>query len=454
MLESLDAKSLWKEFQPFGRIVDAFIANNRSKIGKHFVRFLGVRNGEEFVNALSNIWIGSYHVYVSTAKFQRQAKTDLYFVPKATVRHDHHTHATPMRPNSSNNGPSLFLTKHLYASVANGDVASKGVSNNGVQKKEQMGLWVWFQFENEKTCEAFNSNDSIKLFWSAIKTVSPLFIIDERLIWIEINGLSLCAWGSNALIKLQTFDVHVKEVGTWSIFIINDSNGNEYKDKFSNEESRTSNEDESPNDDFDDYIEQTVEEKVNSNFTNNAQHEEKECVCKEWDTIEEVGCSKEEEAKAANSDTFVPPGFKPLFRGGKMALMLHLDQGMIEVGDALGYDVKGCKCSLHKLINRIEVTEVSKKKSIMDSLRVLDEKIGAGQTTRVRWDVEGDESSKFFHGIINSKRNTQGFKVLELISTSRIFMGWEQGSKRRAMAALRREAWPPHYETDQGVGSR
>nr|GEX73836.1 hypothetical protein [Tanacetum cinerariifolium] len=28
------------------------------------------------------------------------------------------------------------------------------------------------------------------------------------------------------------------------------------------------------------------------------------------------------------------------------------------------------------------------------------------------------------------------------------------GSKRRTMAALRREAWPPHYETDQGVGSR
>nr|GFD00310.1 RNA-directed DNA polymerase, eukaryota [Tanacetum cinerariifolium] len=137
---SLDAKSLWKEFQPFGRIVDAFIANKRSKIGKRFVRFLGVRNGEEFVNALSNIWIGSYHVYVSTAKFQRQAKTDLYFVPKATVRHDPHTHATPMRPNSSNNSPFLFPTKHLHASVANGDVASKGVSNNGVQKKEQMYL--------------------------------------------------------------------------------------------------------------------------------------------------------------------------------------------------------------------------------------------------------------------------------------------------------------------------
>nr|GEZ47398.1 hypothetical protein [Tanacetum cinerariifolium] len=32
---------------------------------------------------------------------------------------------------------------------------------------------------------------------------------------------------------------------------------------------------------------------------------------------------------------------------------------------------------------------------------------------------------------------------------------WDvQGSKKRAMAALRREAWPPRYETDQSVGSR
>ncbi|GKF87165.1 RNA-directed DNA polymerase, eukaryota, reverse transcriptase zinc-binding domain protein [Tanacetum coccineum] len=65
--ESMDAKSLWKEFQPFGRIMDAFIANKRSKIGKRFgfVRFLGIRDGEDFVRTLSNVWIGSYHVYVS-----------------------------------------------------------------------------------------------------------------------------------------------------------------------------------------------------------------------------------------------------------------------------------------------------------------------------------------------------------------------------------------------------
>ncbi|GKC80705.1 hypothetical protein Tco_1131479, partial [Tanacetum coccineum] len=75
----------------------------------------------------------------------------------------------------------------------------------------------------------------------------------------------------------------------------------------------------------------------------------------------------------------------------------------------------------------------------MASLKILDDKIDAGQATDeekmlrvntwheldnlvklesmdlfqkacVRWDIEGDENTKFFHGIINFKRNTQMIK--------------------------------------------
>ncbi|GJT69786.1 hypothetical protein Tco_1029072 [Tanacetum coccineum] len=81
----------------------------------------------------------------------------------------------------------------------------------------------------------------------------------------------------------------------------------------------------------------------------------------------------------------------------------------------------------------------AEKKSILALLKSLDEKIDAGQASeddrmlrvnswheldnleklvsmnliqkaRIRWDVEGDENSKFFHGIINSKRKSQSIQ--------------------------------------------
>ncbi|GJR73282.1 RNA-directed DNA polymerase, eukaryota, reverse transcriptase zinc-binding domain protein [Tanacetum coccineum] len=42
----------------------------------------------------------------------------------------------------------------------------------------------------------------LKSIYSCIKTTTPSFKVDERMIWIEIRGLLLCAWGSNAYKKL------------------------------------------------------------------------------------------------------------------------------------------------------------------------------------------------------------------------------------------------------------
>nr|GEV88908.1 S-locus glycoprotein domain-containing protein [Tanacetum cinerariifolium] len=85
-----------RKFQPFGRIMDAFIANKRSKIGKRFdfVRFLGIRDEEAFVRSLS-----------------KEVPVHL-----------------------SNNGHS---SKQSYASVANGVVAPNKVSSIGTLNKNR-----------------------------------------------------------------------------------------------------------------------------------------------------------------------------------------------------------------------------------------------------------------------------------------------------------------------------
>ncbi|GJR01641.1 RNA-directed DNA polymerase, eukaryota, reverse transcriptase zinc-binding domain protein [Tanacetum coccineum] len=73
MPPALTSKGLWTVCAPYGRLVDAFIANKLSKGGKRFgfIRFLGVNDANAFVKSLSNIWIGSYHIFITLAINQR-----------------------------------------------------------------------------------------------------------------------------------------------------------------------------------------------------------------------------------------------------------------------------------------------------------------------------------------------------------------------------------------------
>nr|GEX35749.1 RNA-directed DNA polymerase, eukaryota [Tanacetum cinerariifolium] len=113
----IDAKGLWKVCESYGRIVDAFIANKRSKAEKRlgFVRYLGVKNEEEFAKSLANIWIRNFHMYASVARFQRQEKAE--FNPKERLKKvTGHTSAKLDGKHGSVN--SQFKTS--YASVLNG----------------------------------------------------------------------------------------------------------------------------------------------------------------------------------------------------------------------------------------------------------------------------------------------------------------------------------------------
>ncbi|GJT29361.1 hypothetical protein Tco_0909636 [Tanacetum coccineum] len=79
----------------------------------------------------------------------------------------------------------------------------------------------------------FQTNASLKSVYSCINTVTPSFKVNERMIWIEIRGLSLCAWGSNAYKKVadmfgkfmffEAEESTEMSSGTWNINIVDDT---------------------------------------------------------------------------------------------------------------------------------------------------------------------------------------------------------------------------------------
>ncbi|GJZ39498.1 hypothetical protein Tco_0586061 [Tanacetum coccineum] len=98
------------------------------------------------------------------------------------------------------------------------------------------GYWIWIQFPSSTACSDFQGNENLKRLYSVKKAPSSNFTVDERIFWIEISGLPLCAWGSNAYKKIACnfgkflfFDKEDsnalssgREIGSWSIKINDD----------------------------------------------------------------------------------------------------------------------------------------------------------------------------------------------------------------------------------------
>nr|GEW52913.1 RNA-directed DNA polymerase, eukaryota [Tanacetum cinerariifolium] len=78
-LEGCTAKDLWKVCNDYGTVVDVFIPNKKSKVGKRFafVRFIKVINLGHLIENLNTIWIGRFHLFANPVHFERPKKPNL-----------------------------------------------------------------------------------------------------------------------------------------------------------------------------------------------------------------------------------------------------------------------------------------------------------------------------------------------------------------------------------------
>nr|GEU61784.1 RNA-directed DNA polymerase, eukaryota, reverse transcriptase zinc-binding domain protein [Tanacetum cinerariifolium] len=249
-------------------------------------------------------------------------------------------------------------------------------------------LWICIQFPPSKACSNFQENVGMKSIFITAKPPSPSFKVDERMIYIEISGLPLCAWGSNAYkrvasmvrkfmffeaeestamsegkvciakrsqklisekihveVRGESFEVQVQEIGSWSINIFYNSL------------------DTSSHMDINDVVK--VADSVKNNLT--------DTLLKQPEVLRENEVNKDQVSNHAveTSDPIRPSGFEHINRYSSytskcstsfarhhkkyingISIILELNR-IIKVGTSLGYDVRVCRKSLNQMINMV-----------------------------------------------------------------------------------------------------
>ncbi|KAI3825276.1 hypothetical protein L1987_06757 [Smallanthus sonchifolius] len=63
-----------------------------------------------------------------------------------------------------------------------------------VEVKYMGGQWVFLEFNSMESVELFEASDEVMVFLKCLKQVDKAFVVDDRIVWVEIHGLPFYAW--------------------------------------------------------------------------------------------------------------------------------------------------------------------------------------------------------------------------------------------------------------------
>ncbi|PWA43051.1 hypothetical protein CTI12_AA538570 [Artemisia annua] len=444
----LTARDLWKELEDYGRLLDVYIARKLSKKGKRFtfIRFLIVRDENILDYKLQSVWVGSFHLFISMARFSREK-------PKRSLDKNNNE-AVGRKDNVPNYVNKVYGSS--YANVVKGskvdkqkdDQQSKIVLEAGEYHSVELshrialgevnnatviphlirmcfdegfddlkinyigGMWVWIEFMSSTTCTSFKKNEGVRAHFKHIIEPSNDFVIKERAIWIEIQGMPLCAWSMveykkvasmygnilfsddeleehrssgkicvcskskgpinetrTVIVDGKEYEISVREIADWwhDIQQIKEGVG-----------SSSQVEEEDSDEEMDSFDTSENEDKVPTNQENDIRKESDDSPRKK---VQEQEKQHQVGQQSEDSDHTFPPGFNGLrfqqrpassegigsttsiaMQDNKLKLLKKsvssgsLIEGMekyIEIGSVLGYDLTGCKEDIGKLIKRM-----------------------------------------------------------------------------------------------------
>ncbi|GJY86913.1 RNA-directed DNA polymerase, eukaryota [Tanacetum coccineum] len=234
------AKDLWELCNAYGSVVDVYIPFKKSKAGKRFafIRFIKVNNFERLIQNLCTIWIGSFRLHANLVRFQKEHVHRVSPLNKETNSGTFKKNISKSSCMGNSRGSFASILKggtqyqSFYAPSSPALVLDDSCLNEGdfsnslmgqvkdassipnlyiILSKEGFhdtkffylgGLWVLVSFDSRITLEKFRNHVGIGSWLSSIKPACNLFVADERIIWVSIEGLPLNAWTFNTFSKI------------------------------------------------------------------------------------------------------------------------------------------------------------------------------------------------------------------------------------------------------------
>nr|GEW53646.1 RNA-directed DNA polymerase, eukaryota [Tanacetum cinerariifolium] len=411
----------------YGHVVDSFIPSKMAKNGKRFgfVKFINVFNEERLVNNLCAVWIDRYKVHANIARFKRPQAKNVGDGESSLVLGDECLVSKEM-------AKALFGRVKEFATLANLKIA---MSDEGF-----VDLKIKYMDEEEDQDDIKSNDDT-----SDIHKMDGTRDNNE---WDEVPDTIFEDDGgirSRAEGELKDEDIDNSD-DPFNIYHLLNKNKNR-KDNVTSGSSLTHPPGFTSAFDEENKDIPTADNSARNDETargiNKGNFRDASSVCRDNCNSNENGVESKASGHFKNSE-------RPRTEGSILGL---LDE-VVRVGHIMGYKMEGvisnmteiiesqgvdvaekhhdygptpfrfyhhCKTQIKKELEAIDQIidngkgskdVIKARADIMNKLHTCNklDSIEAAQKAKVKWAVEGDENSRFFHGVINKKRNIRSIR--------------------------------------------
>nr|GEV98145.1 putative RNA-directed DNA polymerase, eukaryota, reverse transcriptase zinc-binding domain protein [Tanacetum cinerariifolium] len=182
---SVSAKDLWSTCSQYGTVMDVFIPLNLTKLGKRFALLDSER---------SVMWICLLRTCAKNSNASKPSFASILKDPALGKCHEEPVMVLERGVLNFDGDSVLMGCFKEFQSLPNIHIACLNEGFQGLKFSYLGGFWILIEFDSSQSCMRFKSHEGINSWFSTLTKWDPNFETNDRVMWIDIEGIPLRAW--------------------------------------------------------------------------------------------------------------------------------------------------------------------------------------------------------------------------------------------------------------------